>query len=254
MTDWKNNPAIVAIASGSIVLTTTLFVVFNYVMPVYQQADKNTISELKLDKKTQETTLATNKEKINSLTTENAKLKIESQKFKDLLLTLSTTSAFQKGQSLPIGFAKVYPGMKLSDVHNNYNKLQIIPSDRGTYLTINVNIGGIGQIVYYASDNQTPDRITHIFVSKPRKLFGFSDADRALEKSIENISLFDLLKESLGEPIKCGKESYIWHTKNSPYYTYFNLSENDSYSIWQNESVMPRLDDQCVLTLGEIVL
>lgn len=253
MTDWKNNTAIAAIASGGIVLTTTLLVVFSYVIPVYQLADKNTILELKIDKNNQDKISASNTEKIKSLTTENEKLKKETQRFQDYFLTLTSTSAFQKGQSLPIGFSKVYPGMKLSDIYNNYNKLQVIPSDRGSYLTVNANIAGIGQIVYYASNEETPDKITHIYVNKINRFLGISDADRVLAKSIENLSLFDLLKENLGEPIKCGAKSYIWHTKNSPYYTYLNSLDSNSYSIWGDESVKPGLDKECILIIGDTV-
>lgn len=52
MSDWKNNPTITAIVADSIVLTTTLFVVYNYVIPVYQLSVKNTILELQLEKTT----------------------------------------------------------------------------------------------------------------------------------------------------------------------------------------------------------
>lgn len=52
MSDWKNNPAITAIVADSIVLTTTLFVVYNYVIPVYQLSVKKTILELQLEKTT----------------------------------------------------------------------------------------------------------------------------------------------------------------------------------------------------------
>ena len=46
MSEWKNSPTIAVIISGAAVLTTTLFVVFTYALPVYQKESQNKIFSL----------------------------------------------------------------------------------------------------------------------------------------------------------------------------------------------------------------
>lgn len=260
MSDWKNNPAIAAIAAGSIVLTTTLLVVYNYVLPVYQLADRNTIAELKLDKAHQneknqkqqnefkQIGLA-NKARIDSLTSENEQLTKEIKNLKSNILKLSLSSFFQKNSSLPFGYSKVTPGMHIGDVYNYYEKPRILTSESGSYLKIILNTAGIGDITYYAGDDERPDLITHIFVNKYTRYFTHSEEDRELISSIEKLSLLDFLSENLGTPEKCGAKSYIWHSEKSPYYTFFTSDEDDSYSIWLIGGYKPGIDTECRKTI-----
>lgn len=261
MSDWKNNPAIAAIVAGSVVLTTTLLVVYNYVMPVYQQADKNTISELKIKLETQENRFnkkdlelnqmtSVNKTKINNLENVNKSLIDEIKNYKLFLLRLSLSSIFQKDQPLPIGYSKVLPGEHLGDVYNAYNKIRIKLGKNGNPLKVSVNAGGIGDVEYFTSDEDNPTLITHIFVSKYYKYYPRTDEDEAIMTLAKSVSLLDFLTENLGHPVKCGQHGNIWPSKEKPIYVFFDSENPDSYSIYQNYMYHPTIELACENKVG----
>lgn len=257
MSDWKNNPAVTAIISGSLVLTTTLLVVFNYALPVYQQADKNTIAELKLELDTQlkstsaykeqesKNTIAY-KEQVNNLTNENTLLKSEIDGYKNYLLKLSLTSAFQRNNPLPIGYSKILPGMKLNSVFDSYEKVRVFPEKSGKYLTVKPNLSGLGDITYYAGYEERPGIVSHIFVRKYKNYYAFTDEERQINSYIDKLSLLDFLNENLGPSENCGDEDHFWRLNNAQYYVYFSTDNPDEYSIWSNDAVKPGIKQKCI--------
>lgn len=263
MSDWKNNPAVTAIISGSVVLTTTLLVVFNYALPVYQQADKNTIAELKLELDTQlkntsaykeqesKNTIAY-KEQVNNLTNENASLKSEIDGYKDYLLKLSLTSAFQRNSPLPIGYSKILPGMKLSSVFDNYEKVRVFPGKLGRYLTVKPNLSGLGEITYYASFDEESDIISHIIVKKYDVFYPITDKEKQIKPYIDRLSLLDFLNENLGPSEACGKEGHFWRFNGTPYYLYFSTDDPDNYSIWLNDIAKIGIERECKKKIWEM--
>ncbi|MBQ0367856.1 hypothetical protein [Providencia rettgeri] len=256
MSDWKNNPAVTAIISGSIVLTTTLLVVFNYVLPVYQQADKNTIAELKLKLDTQlkstsaykeqeSKNTSAYKEQVNNLTNENTSLKSEINGYKDYLLKLSFTSAFQRNNPLPIGYSKILPGMKLSSVFDNYEKVRVFPGKSGQYLTVKPNFSGLGDITYYIGSSTKSDIISHIYIRK-YSIYPFTDEERQTQSHIDKLSLLDFLNENLGSSETCGNNGHFWRFNNAPYYVFFSADEPDEYSIWLNDRAAATIEQECL--------
>ncbi|MBT0351728.1 hypothetical protein ISO70_03545 [Morganella morganii subsp. morganii] len=245
MSDWKNNPAITAIIAGSVVLTTTLLVIFNYALPVYQQADKNTIAELNMDLGVQKRSISTYEEKNNQLLAENTSLKNEINGYKDYQLKISLTSIFQKNNPLPIGYAKVLPGMTSDDIYDSYEKVRIFTTKNQSYLTVKPNLGGLGGITYYIGYDDDPKLITHIFVRKYDIFIPMTDEEKELKIYIDRLSLLDFLKENLGPSIKCGNSGYIWNINHDPYYIYFNTDYPDQYSIWLNGLTKYDMEEDC---------
>lgn len=245
MSDWKNNPAIAAIIAGSVVLTTTLLVTFNYVLPVYQQADKNAITELKSGLETQKKNTENYEDQKKKLTEENSLLKSEVAGYKDYLLNLSLASVFQRGVPLPVGFAKIYPGMKLDSVYDTYEKVKILPGKSGGYLEVRPNISALGSIIYYAGDDENPNLITHIFVHKYEVYFPSNKEEEQLESSIEKLSLLDFLTENLGVAEVCGTTGHFWHLPKEQYYIYYSSDDSDEYSIWLKGKSKPGIGKDC---------
>ena len=101
MFDWRNNPTIVALAAGSGVLTTTLFIVFTYVIPVYQKEDSNQISELKKNVKDKELLISElTQGKTSEITKKDSELEI--------LNKVSRKISQVKSSAIPFTFSKAW--------------------------------------------------------------------------------------------------------------------------------------------------
>lgn len=235
MSDWRDSKLFLAASfciTGFVAAST---LTFTYVIPVYQKQDGNTITALNeeinnLNKSQKEkndslTKLIESKsQRIDELKLSNAKLTEEIIDYKSQLLLLSTLSTFQHGQSLPIGYSSILPGMKLSDVISKYKKEKLDIDPKGGFITVKVESGGIDNIMYATGVEETPDIITDIIVSKydlDTSIDGGNTGDKA-----NNQPLLGMLQENLGQTEPCGTGQYIWSIDK---YRYVYYSEDMPY-------------------------
>ncbi|MFY7549584.1 hypothetical protein ACOTXY_13715 [Enterobacter cloacae complex sp. BZL2001] len=274
MADWKNNPWIVAVISGSAVLTTTLFIVFNYVIPTYQKEDSNKISELqiKVDSKNElikQITQESNKtatEKDSDLHTLSAFKNSEINKLKGDLTSKSTElnelkklmqfqrlgALYQKGSYLPIGYDAIDIGASRDSIFKFYGSPRVMPDPKYGYISINYGQGGIDHIVYYLKDkkgkiNNKGDVVSHIAVFKENEI----TIDRERKTFLENLSLKDFLISNLGYIEPCKNDYYVWHFPNKKIAVYYDDSEGDRYLIYDDNFASANFDEECQFIYNE---
>lgn len=268
--DWKNNPLIVAVISGSAVLTTALFIVFTYVIPVYQKEDTNKISELqgKIDSKdelikqiTQESNKASVKKDSDLQTlsnfknTEISKLKNELTIKDNELNALKKTMQFQKlvalyqkGAYLPIGYDAIDIGSSRDSIFKFYGMPQVVPDPKHGYISIKYGYGGIKEIVYYLRDkngniSSKGDTVSHIAVFKENEI----TMDKEKEAFLKNLSLKDFLLTNLGYTEPCNNDYYVWNFPDKNVTVYYDDSEGSDYLIYDGDYAPAMFDDDCKL-------
>lgn len=240
MSEWKNSPVIAVIVGGATVLTTTLFIVFNYALPVYQKDDLNKISELKSEIVKKDIII---KEKNNLVSELDVKLKNEkaiTEELKNSMNSLSLAQVFQKTSALPIGYSAIMPGMSRSDIYNYYGVKRIIPSKRGDFLSVKIDMAGIRDIVYYFSDDDK-DKIISIVVFE-----SYKDIPDDKKDGTPSVSLLKkALMESLGYIEPCADYSYVWSLQDKKYNVFFNELDGYAYSIYLYPWKPSRFDSKC---------
>ncbi|MCK6878734.1 hypothetical protein [Enterobacter bugandensis] len=252
MSDWKNSPVIAVVVAGAAVLSTTLFVVFNYALPVYQKEDKNTIFDLKqelvsLQKRIAEKdsvyTLEKKKfsDEIKSLSNEVQKNKSLSDGYLKRLNELAFSSLFMKGDVLPIGYSIVRPGMTKNDLVKVYGAPQLIPGgEDGDVLSVKIGYGGLKEIEYLFQDRHNPKIISHIIVNKVTE-YDYEMRDTPEYVASRNVSLKDFFIQSIGRIDACKKKNYAWHLDNKEYDLF--IIDEDSYGLYLS-GTRPMIYDQ----------
>ncbi|POT31348.1 TMF family protein [Citrobacter braakii] len=242
MADWKNSPIIAVVVSGATVLTTTLYVVFNYALPVYQREDKNVILDLQTKLKQKDEVIKqaeldyknlskNNQTHIDNLKKENTEYDKKKNELYSYLNSLPLGSLYQYGSPLPQGYSSVYPGMNMSEVIKYYGAPRVITEDEYPELKVEINIAGLKSITYYAGDYKRPNLITHIIVDKQIP-FDFKYDDEENRIRVNSISLKSFLLNNLGFKVGCKGKHYIWNIKDKPYSVYFSEDNRDSYGLY----------------------
>ncbi|EPY4381225.1 hypothetical protein ACXDLH_001691 [Klebsiella pneumoniae] len=263
MTDWKNNPVVIALITGSTVLTTTLFIVFTYIIPVYQKEDSNKISELnkeiqnkqllineitnnnksfssKKDSEIETLSAFKNKE-IDDLKIENKATQKELDSLKKFINKLKLNSFYQKGAYLPIGFESVGIGDSRDSIFKVYGSPRVVTSPKYGYVKVKYDAGIIDDVVYYFSDDDK-NKVSHIAVN----MLTFS-LDENESEVLKNSSFKDLLLNTLGYTEPCKGDYYTWNIPNKNLVVYYDDSSQDSYIIMDNQSYPPLFDKECAL-------
>lgn len=263
MTDWKNNPVVIALITGSTVLSTTLFIAFTYIIPVYQKEDSNKISELNKEienkqllineitnnnksfsskKDSEIETLNTFKNKeIDKLKTENKAIQKELDSLKRFTNKLKINSFYQKGAYLPIGFDSIDLGESRESLLKVYGSPRAITSPKYGYVKIKYDAGIIDDVIYYFSGDDE-NKISHISVN----MLTFS-LDESESEALKNASFKDLLLNTLGYTEPCKGDYYIWNIPNKNIAVYYDDSRQDNYIISDNQSYPPLFDKECAL-------
>lgn len=233
MSSWKDNPAIVAIITGATVLTTTLFVVFTYVLPVLNQAQINEIKELKEKNKKSQQELNDKENKLTNLDAEYKYLKTNFQ-------LLSYSNTFQFGSPFPMSYSKIIPGSSLEDFYKTYKKPEIITNKNSSYLTLNTKSGAIGSITYYIDSDSK--KISHMLLIKRSPSY----INEKNDDTLRNLSLFDLLDNTLGKSTSCEGTDYIsWKIPQLNLVAYADSTQN-SYTVFPKEYRPIYLPEKCV--------
>ncbi|ENK5206681.1 hypothetical protein ACU63L_21960 [Klebsiella aerogenes] len=263
MTDWKNNPVVIALITGSTVLTTTLFIVFTYIIPVYQKEDSNKISELNKEiqnkqllineitnnsksfsskKETEIETLNIFKNKeIDKLKTENKATQKELDSLKKFINKLKLNSFYQKGAYLPIGFESINIGDSRDSIFKVYGSPRVVTSPKYGYVNIKYDAGIIDDVVYYFSGDDK-NKVSHIAVN----MSTFS-LDENESEVLKNSSFKDLLLNTLGYTEPCKGDYYTWNIPNKNLVVYYDDSSQDRYIIMDDQSYPPIFDKECAL-------
>ncbi|EAY5299863.1 hypothetical protein LJ128_003673 [Salmonella enterica] len=268
MAEWKNNPLIVAVISGSAVLTTALFIVFTYVIPVYQKEDSNKISELqsKIDSKNElikQITQDSNKtsaEKDSDLQTLGNFKNAEISKLKNELTTKNSElndlqkfmqfqklgALYQKGSYLPIGYDAIDIGASRDSIFKYYGAPRVILDQKYGYISIKYGYGGIDRIVYYLKDKKgnisnKGDVVSHIAVFKENEI----TIDEEKKKFLKNLSLKDFLINNLGYIEPCKNDYYSWHFPDKDVTVYYDNSEGNNYLIYDGSYAPADFDEEC---------
>lgn len=268
--EWKNNPLIVAVLSGSAVLTTTLFIVFTYVMPVYQKEDSNKISELQnqinnkntlikeITKQNNDTSVknendlqtlsAFKNSEINKLTNELTAKNSELNDLKKIMGRQKLSSLYQKGSYLPIGYDAIDIGGSRESILKYYGTPRVITDPKYGFSSISLKIGGIDNITYYFRDengnkSNKANVVSHIVVFKENSIL----ADEEKRSFLDNLSLKDFLINNLGYIEPCKGDYYVWNFPSKGVAVYYDDSENNSYDIYNNNYAPANFDDECTL-------
>lgn len=267
VSDWKSNPIIAALIAGSAVLTTTLFIVFTYVIPVYQKEDQNKINDLQNNIKNKDLLISelTNKsnssleKKDNELTIlnkfKNSEInKIQSErdsaveKLDNIQKFLSFTklsNLYQKGALLPIGYDAIEIGDDRESLFKYYGTPRAVTDEDYGFVSVKYGYGGIDSIVYYFSSrnkNQN-DKISHIAVFKENSL----TLDKEKSKFLKNLSLKDFLINNFGNITPCQDRFYIWNLSKKGMVIYYDDKNNDSYEIYGTKSYPHLFNEDCVI-------
>lgn len=270
MVEWKNNPLIVAVISGSAVLTTALFIVFTYVLPVYQKEDSNKISELQnsIDNKNELIKEITNKsnndsekkesdlrtlsdfknKEINKLKIDLAKKDTELSDLKKIMNFQNLSLLYQKGSYLPIGYDAINIGDTRESIFKYYGTPRVIQNEKSSHISIKYGYGGIDDIVYYFRKKSgrlstKDDVVSHIAVFKEIEI----TMDKEKEEFLKNLSLKDFLINNLGYTEPCNKDYYIWELSKNGTTVYYDDSERGYYMIFEKNHFPKSFDEECVL-------
>lgn len=250
MSDWKSNPVITAAISAGVVLSGTLAVCFNYVIPTYlkesqsetleankklqESNEKNTKLEEKIDdynktiadkvlKETYDQSL-----KIRELTSslelsksdlENAnskyeEIKKEKDELKSKFFKYTLMNSFMYGSPLPIGYTKIKIGSSLNDFYQTYSKPEINNDSDEGYLSIKPSTGVIGNISY--KFNKNSKKLESISLTKR------VDVSMGLDEfqMLDDLDLASVLTDVLGKPFTCD---------DKPKFKYWKLSDDSGY-------------------------
>lgn len=265
MSDWKNSPIIAVVVAGATVLTTTLYIVFTYALPVYQKEDKNKIIELQniikekdaliekitsekdgeIDKKDNEITMQVKKyeKELSEVIEKNHSIFQRNEELEKNIREITVGSLFQKGGYLPIGFDAIEPGGYRYSIFKYYGLPKVIANNKYSYLTVNYGRAGIDHVVYYFSDNNK-NVISHISVFKEISL---SNAHEDSDK--DSVSFKKLLLSSLGYIEPCKDSYYIWKIKNKNLFVYYDDSEGYSYQIYSDRTYPSQFNKECALNM-----
>lgn len=269
MAEWKNNPLIVAVVTGSAVLTTTLFIVFTYVLPVYQKEDSNRISAL-------QNQVNNKNELINEIINKNSDVSARNEsdlqtlsdfknaeinKFKNELATKDTelrslkkfmnsqrlSVLYQKGSYLPIGYDAIDIGDRRESLFKYYGTPRVSQDSKNHYITIKYGYGGLEDIVYYfvGKDERTSNKddvISHIVVFKENEI----TIDKEREEFLKGLSLKDFLINNLGYVEPCNKDYYQWTFPSKGVSVYYDDSEGYRYMIYSNDYYPKSFDRDCI--------
>lgn len=250
MSNWKDSKLFLAASCCFTGFAAAATLTFTYIIPVYQKQDSNTINELQtkinnINKSHKEkidslnNTIVLKNKNIDNLQSKNSNLIDENNSYKNQLLLLSNLSIFQHGQPLPIGYSSILPGMKLSDVSNKYSKEKLDIDSKGELITVKVETGGVDNIIYIASTDETPGIITSIVVNK-------YDIETLLnEKNSNEQSLLTLLQENLGHIDPCNSGEYIWQIDKYRY-VYYNVEMPYFYRIFFRGIYAPGTSSKCL--------
>lgn len=269
MADWKNNPWIVAVISGSAVLTTALFIVFTYVIPVYQKEDSNKIAELSkdIDSKNELIKELANKNintsvknesdlktlsdfknaEIDKLTLELNTKDVELNNLQKTMSLQKLSALYQKGAYLPIGYDAIDIGGSRESIFKFYGTPKVIPDKKYGFIPIKYGYGGIDEIVYYFRDRSgNPSTkggmVSHIAVFKESEI----TIDKEKERFLKSISLKDFLISNFGYIEPCKTDYYVWRFPNKGVNLYYDDSENNSYLIYDNKYYPLKFDKDCI--------
>lgn len=241
MSEWKNSPVIAVIIAGATVLSTTLFVVFNYALPVYQKEDKNTIFELRQElAHTQENIrnqkadfLLAKKTHLAEMQLSNdevKKYKGSSEEYLKKLNELSFSSLFMKGDVLPIGYSTVRPGMTKEELLKVYGAPKLIPEGKnGDILSVRIGYGGLERIEYLFQDREHPRVISHIIVNKVSQ-YDIEKRDSPEYVASQNVSLKEFFIQNIGYIEACRNDYYAWDLDNGQYDLF--IIDQDSYGLY----------------------
>ncbi|UAN30261.1 hypothetical protein [Enterobacter sp. JBIWA005] len=266
MSDWKSNPIITAFIAGSAVLTTTLFIVFTYVIPVYQKEDHNKIIDLQknienkellineltnknnssVEKKDNEITILNNfkNSEIKKIQSERDSAVEKLDNMQKFLSFSKLSNLYQKGALLPIGYDGISIGDDRESLIKYYGTPRAITDEDYGYISVKYGYGGIDHIVYYfSSRSKNPkDKISHIVVFKENTL----TLDKEKRKFLENLSLKDFLINNFGSITPCQERFYIWDLTPKDVVIYYDDKNNDTYEIYGTKSYPSLFNEDCI--------
>lgn len=267
MSEWKNNPLVVAVITGSAVLTTTLFIVFTYVMPVYQKEDSNKIAQLQkqINEKNELIREVTNNKndgasksasdlktlsafknaEINNLKNELVAKNTELASLQRIMNSQKLSVLYQKGSYLPIGYDGVEIGGSRESIYKYYGAPRVITDNKFGFITIKYGYGGIDHIVYYFRDkngntSSKANVISHIAVFKESDL----TMDEERRKFLKNLSFKEFLVSNLGYSEPC-KNYYTWYFPNKGVTVYYDDTEDYKYLIFNSNYSPVGFDESC---------
>ncbi|MEX5389079.1 hypothetical protein WCE19_04180 [Enterobacter cloacae] len=267
MSDWKSNPIIVAFIAGSGVLTTTLFIIFTYVLPIYQKEDHNKIivlqekinnKDLLINELTNNNNLSLEK-KDNELTTiirvktseidqikkerDNAIEKLDS--IQNFLNFTKLSTLYQKGALLPIGYDAIGIGADRESLFKYYGTPRAISDEDYGYVSIKYGYGGIDEIVYYFSSREegNKDKVSHIVVFKENDI----TLDLERKKFLSNLSLKDFLINNLGNITPCQDRYYIWPLPQKGVVVYYDDKDTNKYKIYGTRTYPSSFNEDCII-------
>lgn len=238
MSDWKDNPALIAIGSGCTVLTVSFALIFTYVIPVMKEADQNEIKSLKSeieDKKKEikksliKDELLNRKDlKIIELENNIEQRKIDSDDLRLWFFDYTVKNSFSLNSPYPTGYAKIRPHDTIEQFLEVYKLPQIQATPDRNYYSVKTNSTYIKDITYYFDDNN--QRVTHI-------MFSVRDGrDELHDKKVGAYAsdLKDVLQNNLGVGRTCHNDGYrYWISPDKKYVTY--MKEELSYMVMYSE-------------------
>lgn len=243
MSEWKNSPVIAVVVSGATVLTTTLFVIFNYALPVYQKDDLNKITDLKNKVILKDAVINERKKEVLDLNLKLNQEKEKSEKLRTELDFISLGTLFQKGSPFPIGYSAIEPGMTRENVYRYYGTPRVLSNEGGTFLSVKINAGGIDDIIYYFS-RVNKNIISHIYINKEQAYY--SSMDDVKRTMLKNLSFKKLLLNNLGDIVPCNHRYYVWRMRDKSYDVYFSELDDDSYAVFSHNIYPSGFDEQCI--------
>lgn len=252
MSNRKKIRFFLVLASFVTSFVVAIVIFFTYRLPLYKKCNDTIISELKI--KTNQL-IAGHQNKIDSLNIELDKLKNninflylinenladKNEGYKKLLNYSKSPTLYS--QLLPIGYSNILPGMKLSDVKNEYSQDIIDVSPEGNAIIVNVKNSQISYIAYSSEDGDFSGLITSMLVSN-------YDLDTLYNSNVINNStdkqtILNFLHNNLGKEDECGAGEYIWKIDNYRY-VYHNIKLPSLYSIFIKDIHAPNTSLTCL--------
>ena len=238
MSDWKENPALIAIGSGCTVLTVSFALIFTYVIPVMKEADQNEIKSLKAEiedkkkeiKKSLIKDQLLNRKDLKIIELENniEQRKADSDDLKLWFFDYTVKNSFSFNSPYPTGYAKIRPHDTIEQFLEVYKLPQIQATPDRNYYSVKTDSTYIKDITYYFDDKN--QRVTHI-------MFEVRDGrDELYNKKVGAYAsdLKDVLQNNLGVGRTCHNDGYrYWISPDKKYVTY--MKEELQYMVMYSE-------------------
>lgn len=237
MSAWKDNPVIIAIASGSAVLIITLQVVFTYVIPVVHQDELNEIKTFKTEneKLTTEITSLRKKDLENTKKIKQHQNEVDSMNAR--FLEYSYHISFKSDSPYPLGYNKIKPGDNVDKIFEIYNKPEVKIRNENDY-EVSPPYGIIGDITYNV--NNKTKIITHITFHK--RTVAFRDPDY---EALDKISLSNILNNVFGKPYVCEDKNFKYWVTGNPKIVMYSLISDNYYVIYDKPYSPAIWPDDC---------